>query len=269
MTHPMRDMTQRMCDMTQHMCDMTQRPRRMCVTWLRGYVWHDASYVWHDSTHVWHDAEAKEDVCDMTPSLLLYVTWLNLYVTWLNVGVTWLNICVTWLRGQGGCVWLDSSCVRHDSDKPSDKKANFGEFVLLHLECHSIPFSNLNLIGLFSTERGKRDVENQKIDWFLRLEKWHSKFNTLYYLEASREELTDFWEILKSQLATRCTKYISLLLTFEIFDKLEANRQELRSVQGRYVHISVYVCVCVCMCVCVCAWVCVCVHALHPEIFTL
>jgi len=39
---------------------------------------------------------------------------------------------------------------------------------LLHLECHSILFSNLNLIGLFSTERGKRDVENYIINWFLR-----------------------------------------------------------------------------------------------------
>jgi len=34
------------------------------------------------------------------------------------------------------------------------------EYSRLHLECHLISFSNLNLIGLFSTERGKRDVEN-------------------------------------------------------------------------------------------------------------
>jgi len=32
--------------------------------------------------------------------------------------------------------------------------------VLLHLECHLISFSHLNRIGLFSTERGKRDVYN-------------------------------------------------------------------------------------------------------------
>jgi len=31
---------------------------------------------------------------------------------------------------------------------------------LLHLECHSISISNLNLIGLFSTKRGERDPEN-------------------------------------------------------------------------------------------------------------
>jgi len=31
---------------------------------------------------------------------------------------------------------------------------------LLHLECHLISISNLNLLGLFSTERGKRDLEN-------------------------------------------------------------------------------------------------------------
>ena len=29
----------------------------------------------------------------------------------------------------------------------------------LHLECHSISYSNLNLFGLFSTEHGKRDLE--------------------------------------------------------------------------------------------------------------
>jgi len=29
-----------------------------------------------------------------------------------------------------------------------------------HVECHSIKTSNLNQIGLFSTERGKRDVAN-------------------------------------------------------------------------------------------------------------
>jgi len=33
-------------------------------------------------------------------------------------------------------------------------------YSLMHLEGHSISFSNLNLIGLFSTECGKRDVEN-------------------------------------------------------------------------------------------------------------
>jgi len=31
---------------------------------------------------------------------------------------------------------------------------------LLHLECHLILNSNLNVIGLFSTERGKKDLEN-------------------------------------------------------------------------------------------------------------
>ena len=33
-------------------------------------------------------------------------------------------------------------------------------FSLLHLEFHSISISNLNLLGLFSTEGGKRDLEN-------------------------------------------------------------------------------------------------------------
>jgi len=33
----------------------------------------------------------------------------------------------------------------------------------LHLECHLISISNLNLLGLFSMQRGKRDLENQII----------------------------------------------------------------------------------------------------------
>ena len=33
-------------------------------------------------------------------------------------------------------------------------------YSLLHLECHLISISNLNLLGFFSTERGKRDLEN-------------------------------------------------------------------------------------------------------------
>jgi len=33
-------------------------------------------------------------------------------------------------------------------------------YSLLHVECHPITSCNLDVIGLFSTERGKRDVEN-------------------------------------------------------------------------------------------------------------
>ena len=35
---------------------------------------------------------------------------------------------------------------------------------LWNLKCHSISISNLNLIGLFSAERGKRDLENLMVD---------------------------------------------------------------------------------------------------------
>ena len=33
-------------------------------------------------------------------------------------------------------------------------------YSLLHLECHSIVIFNLDFIGLFSTECGKREIEN-------------------------------------------------------------------------------------------------------------
>jgi len=54
---------------------------------------------------------------------------------------------------------------------------NVSMYKLLHLECHSISISNLNLCGLFSTERGKRELEH---DWDLRIKKWHWKSNWLY-----------------------------------------------------------------------------------------
>ena len=53
-------------------------------------------------------------------------------------------------------------------------------YSLLHLECHSISISNLNLLGLVRTERGKRDPENQIIDCDFRMKKRHSKCNRLY-----------------------------------------------------------------------------------------
>jgi len=50
----------------------------------------------------------------------------------------------------------------------------------LQMQWHSISFSNLNLRGLFSTEHGKRDLENSILDWDLTLEKWHSDCNRLW-----------------------------------------------------------------------------------------
>jgi len=44
-------------------------------------------------------------------------------------------------------------------------------YSLLHLECHSIGIFNLNLHGLCSTNRGKRDLENYNIECDLRLKK--------------------------------------------------------------------------------------------------
>jgi len=55
-------------------------------------------------------------------------------------------------------------------------------YSLLHLQCHSISISNLNLVGLFSTKLGKRDLEDQINNWDLRMKKWRSKCNRLYVL---------------------------------------------------------------------------------------
>jgi len=42
---------------------------------------------------------------------------------------------------------------------------------LLHLGCHLISVCILNLFGLISTKRGKKDLENQIIDQSLRMKK--------------------------------------------------------------------------------------------------
>jgi len=52
----------------------------------------------------------------------------------------------------------------HEKKKYAKTKTSIVRQVLLHLECHSISDSQLNPIGLFSTERGQRGLENQVID---------------------------------------------------------------------------------------------------------
>jgi len=49
---------------------------------------------------------------------------------------------------------------RYISKKQKNVASGSFHCSLLHLECHSILISNLNLIRLFSTNRGKRDLEN-------------------------------------------------------------------------------------------------------------
>jgi len=50
-------------------------------------------------------------------------------------------------------------------------------------ECPLIAISNLNLLGLFSTELGKNNLENSIIDWDLRVRKWHSEWNRVYSID--------------------------------------------------------------------------------------
>jgi len=52
-----------------------------------------------------------------------------------------------------------------------------------HGECHSVVCSHLNVIGLFSTERGKRDLENLFTDCSLSKKKWLYKCKQLYWMK--------------------------------------------------------------------------------------
>ena len=67
------------------------------------------------------------------------------------------------------------------------------QYSLLHFECHLITISNLNFRGLFSTERVKRDQENQIIDWDLRLKKCHFKCNRLCLVDIPGMMFTTFF----------------------------------------------------------------------------
>jgi len=50
-------------------------------------------------------------------------------------------------------------CVLHIFYTSHSSMLHLWAYSLLHLECHVISISNLNLLGLFSTERGTRDLE--------------------------------------------------------------------------------------------------------------
>jgi len=54
------------------------------------------------------------------------------------------------------CIYMQIECIYSLKYTPNNEYV----YSLLHLECHSISISNLNLTGLFSTNRGNRDAEN-------------------------------------------------------------------------------------------------------------
>ena len=53
----------------------------------------------------------------------------------------YIYLCVRDLRGIYICIYVSI-------------------YSILHVECHLISSSNLNFLGLFSTDRDKRDLEN-------------------------------------------------------------------------------------------------------------
>jgi len=58
------------------------------------------------------------------------------------------------------CNTLQHTATRCNTLQHAATHCNTLQHTALHVECRSIKSSNLNLIGLFSTEHGKRDVEN-------------------------------------------------------------------------------------------------------------
>jgi len=79
-----------------------------------------------------------------------YHSWYIIHYRWFRIRIYTCSICI---------------CI-YDTRNASEKKSP--KYSQLHLECHSISISNLNLIGLFSTECGKRGLENLTIKWNLR-----------------------------------------------------------------------------------------------------
>ena len=72
-------------------------------------------------------------------------------------------------------------------------------YSLLPFEYYSISLSILNLIGLFSTKRSKRDVENSINDWVLQ---WQYLF---FSLDHKRYQFLSPWEVALSANALRGT----------------------------------------------------------------
>ena len=70
----------------------------------------------------------------------------------------------TWRQGLGkACVCLVSLLISTTIlwfARCASEHRNTHKYSLLHLECYFVIISSLNRIGLFSTERGKRDLEN-------------------------------------------------------------------------------------------------------------
>jgi len=83
--------------------------------------------------------------------------------------VTIIYICVNYICTFIYTESLSYVCTYKLKHSDTDLVIHIYVYSLLHLECHSISFSNLNLLGRFSTERGKRDLENSIIDGDLRM----------------------------------------------------------------------------------------------------
>ena len=58
---------------------------------------------------------------------------------------------------------------QHFYNRPTPRFYRWSVVVLCTADGIWNAISNLNLLGLFSTERGKRDLENEMIDWNLRM----------------------------------------------------------------------------------------------------
>ena len=93
----------------------------------------------------------------------------DIYVYMQKMMVAWTGINIDGVRDIGDdiCVYMHRCLIKcsiaYGNWWMYSHLLNFEWFVYskLHLECHSIAISNFNLIILFTTTRGQRDLENE------------------------------------------------------------------------------------------------------------
>jgi len=164
-----------------------QKKKMICYMNRNQYGWSVWSLWWHvyiyEKTKKWGawTGISIDDVCKI---------YADIYVCMQKMIVAWTGINIHGVRDIGDDIyvymhqcWIKCS-IAYDDWWIHSQLVKFERFVYskLHWECHSIGISNFNLIILFTTIRGQRDLENEINDRDLRLKKWHCKCNRLYHM---------------------------------------------------------------------------------------
>jgi len=141
---------------------------------------HSISYILHMKSYVTlYDTECRSLYMAshyMATHYIIYLTYeVICHSIWYRVSLPLSGVTL-----YGDTLYHICEVICHSTSYPASLTLYHCIYSLLHLESYLTSISSLNLLGLFSTERCKRDLENPIIDWDWRMKKRHSKFNRLY-----------------------------------------------------------------------------------------